>query len=133
MNQALLGLPAFLAYFGSGVGLLFLFTFVYTQITPHNELPLIRKGNTAAAIGFGGALLGFALALASAAAHSTGYADMLAWGGVALAVQILVLGLTRLFVPGLFRDIEKGKTAPAILLASISLAAGLVNAASMTY
>lgn len=30
-------------------------------------------------------------------------------------------------------DMEKGQLAPALLLATVSLAAGLINAASMTY
>lgn len=58
---------------------------------------------------------------------------MLAWGAVGLVVQIAVLGIARLAIPGLFRDIEKGKTAPAVLLAVISLSAGMINAAAMTY
>jgi putative membrane protein len=48
-------------------------------------------------------------------------------------VQIAVLGVVRIAVPALFQDMEKGKTAPATLLAAISLVAGLLNAASMTY
>ena len=44
-------------------GLLFvsLFALVYTRTTPYDELALIRQGCTAAAISFGGALLGFVL------------------------------------------------------------------------
>jgi putative membrane protein len=130
---SLSSLPAFFAYFVAGVALLLLFSFVYTMITPHNELPLIRQGNVAAGIGFGGALLGYTLPLASAISHSIGFEDMLAWGAVGLVVQIAVLGIARLAIPGLFRDIEKGKTAPAVLLAVISLSAGMINAAAMTY
>ena len=126
-------LPDFLAYFCAGAVLVLIFSFIYTLITPHNELPLIRKGNTAAAIGFGGALIGYTLPLASAIAHSMSFIDMFAWGSVGLGVQIIVLGLVRIAVPGLFQDMENGQMAPATLLASISLAAGLLNAASMTY
>jgi putative membrane protein len=131
--NTLAGLPSFLGYFLTGIALLLLFSFVYTQVTPHNELPLIKKGNNAAAIAFTGALLGYTLPLAAAIAHSINYRDMLAWAGVALAVQIGVLGAMRFTVPALFRDIEKGKTAPAVLHAGISLAAGILNAAAMTY
>lgn len=127
------GLPAFLLYFSGGAALLLLFSFVYTMITPLNELALIRKGNTGAATGYGGALLGYTLPLASAISHSVSFQDMLTWGAIALAVQIVVLGVVRIAVPALFRDTEKGKMAPALLLAAISLAAGMINAASMSY
>jgi len=133
LANSLSGLPAFLLYFASGAALLLLFSFVYTMLTPHSELPLIRKGNVAAAVAYGGALLGYTLPLASAIAHSVNFGDMLAWGGVGLMVQIAVLGLVRIAIPSLFLDMEKGKAAPAVLLAVISVAAGIINAASMTY
>ena len=130
---SLSGLPAFLLYFATGTAMLLLFSFAYTMLTPHSELPLIRKGNVAAAIAYGGALLGYTLPLASAIAHSVSFADMLAWGAIGLLVQIAVLGIVRLAIPDLFRDMEKGKAAPAVLLAVISFTAGIINAASMTY
>ena len=58
--SSLSGLPAFLIYFVLAIALLFMFTLMYTWITPHNELELIRANNAAAAIAFGGALVGFA-------------------------------------------------------------------------
>ena len=133
LANSLAGLPAFLQYFASGTVLLLLFSFVYTMLTPHSELPLIRKGNVAAAIAYGGALIGYCLPLASAIAHSVSFADMWTWGGIGLIVQIVVLGMVRVAIPSLFRDMENGVAAPAVLLAVISVAAGLINAASMAY
>lgn len=133
LAELLSGLPSFLQYFLSGIALLGVFSFIYTHITPHQELELIRRGNVAAAAGYAGALLGYCLPLASAIAHSVSYTDMLLWGGVGLVVQVTVLGAVRLAVPSLFRDMEKGKLAPALLLATLSLAAGLINAAAMSY
>jgi len=133
LANSLSGLPSFLLYFCGAAALLLLFSFVYTRITPHNELPLIRKGNAAAATSYGSALLGYTLPLSSAVAHSVSFEDMLTWGAVAMVVQFAVLGITRVAVPGLFRDMEKGRLAPALLLASISLSAGIINAAAMTY
>jgi putative membrane protein len=132
-NDNLTGIIGFLAYFATGAGLLLLFSLVYTVITPPRELVLIRKGNVAAAVGFGGAVLGYTVPLASAIAHSVSLADMAVWGAVGLVVQLLVLGVVRLVVPAIFNDIHHGKAAPAVLLATISLAAGIVNAAAMTY
>lgn len=126
-------LPDFLIYLASGLGLLLLFSLVYTVITPHNEISLIRQGNIATALGFGGALLGYTLPLASAIAHSVSVVDMLIWGAIGLGVQIAVLGTVRLAIPFLFRDMEDGKVAPAIMLALVAICAGVINAASMTY
>ena len=62
------GLPAFLAYFGTGVALIIVFALLYSLVTPHRELTLVREGNTAAATAYLGALVGFSLPLTSAAA-----------------------------------------------------------------
>jgi putative membrane protein len=133
ITASLSGLPAFLVYFVSGSALLAVFAFLYIHVTPHHELALIRQGNVAAAIGFAGALFGYSLPLASAISHSVNFVDMLIWGAVGLVVQVLVLGLVHKLVPDLFRDIRGGKPAPAVLLAAVSVAAGMLNAASMSY
>jgi putative membrane protein len=129
--ESIAGLPAFLEFFFAAVALLLLFAFVYSRVTPYNEIPLIRKGNVAAAIGFGGALLGYCLPLAGAVVRSASLEDLLAWGAIALIVQLSVLGVARLLIPGLFDDMNKGRVASAVLLAVISLSAGLLNTASM--
>mgnify|MGYP006178921833 CR=1 FL=1 len=43
--SSLSGLPAFLIYFVLAIALLFMFTLIYTWITPHNELELIRAND----------------------------------------------------------------------------------------
>ena len=42
---------AFLLYLLGALVLFYLFKFAYTRITPHKELPRIREGNVAAAVG----------------------------------------------------------------------------------
>ena len=59
--QSLAGLPAFLAYFCTGLIAIVAYLFVYTRITPHNEFQLIRDNDPAAAIALGLSLTGFAL------------------------------------------------------------------------
>lgn len=44
-----------------------------------------------------------------------------------MILQFATFGITRVSVPGLFRDMEKGKLAPARLLASISLSASITE------
>ncbi len=87
--SSLSGLPAFLAYFALAVFLVLIFLRIYTWITPQDELTLIRANNAAAALTFGGALIGFALPLASAITHSMSLLDCAVWGLVALIVQVL--------------------------------------------
>ena len=127
------GFPPFLTHFVAAVVLVFLFIVIYVRITPYREIALIRDGNSAAAISLSGALLGYSIALASAIANSVAFADMLLWGGIALAVQLLAYLITRLLLPELVRDIPQNRTASGIFLAALSLAMGLVNAACMTY
>ncbi|HSG50613.1 MAG TPA: DUF350 domain-containing protein, partial [Rheinheimera sp.] len=81
---SLQGLPAFAAYFALAILLLLVFVRIYTWVTPHDEFALIRANNVAAAVAFGGAIIGFAWPLASAVTHSLSLLDCAIWGGVAL-------------------------------------------------
>jgi len=137
MNSTLLaslsGLLGFCTYFAAAIGFVLLFCTIYCKITPYDELKLIQGGNSAAAISFGGALLGFILPLYSAITHSVGFIDMLIWAVIAMLVQFAVFGVVRIVLKNLVREIENNHTAAAILLASYSIAIGLLNAACMTY
>ena len=77
--------------------------------------------------------LGFALPVASAVAHAQNLVDCAVWSLIALAVQIGVYYAVRIPVPDLSRRIADGELAAAIWLGLASLAAGALNAASMTY
>ena len=123
----------FLVYLILSLTLLTAFAWIYDKVTPYKELELIKSGNTAAAIAYSGAIIGLALPLASAVAHSVNPVDMIIWGVLALAVQVLVYFLVRRLVPQLNDQIPQDKVAPALLLAAISLAAGILNAACLTY
>jgi putative membrane protein len=133
MLESLSGLIGFCKYFVAAIGFVVVFCQVYCWITPYDELKLVREGNVAPAISFGGALIGFILPLHSAITHSIGFIDMLIWAAVAMVVQLAVFGIVRLFFRGLVREIENNHTAAATLLAFFSLAIGILNAASMTY
>ena len=126
-------LPAFLSYFAVAVALLAVFLLIYINVTPYDEIALIRQGNTAAAISLSGALIGFALPMANVIAHSDTLADLTAWGAIAGVIQILTYLVARFTLPHLSEDIPAGKVAPATFLAALSLTVGLTNAACMTY
>jgi putative membrane protein len=131
--QSLAGLPAFLVYFCTAIVAVVAYLFVYTRVTPHDEFLLIRDNNPAAAIALGLSLVGFALPLVSAIAHSANVWDCLIWGVIALIVQIIVYYIVKIPVPNLSQRIAGGELAAAIWLGLASLAAGALNAASMIY
>jgi len=127
------GLLSFLIYFGSAVFMTCLFAFVYALITPYREFELIRAGNKAAAYSMGGAMLGFAIPLASAIVHSVGFVDMLMWSIVAFVVQVLVFRASLLVLKGLANGIREGVESNGLFLGMMSVVAGILNAASMSY
>lgn len=125
-------LGAFAAHLVTAAVLLAAFLGAYSLSTPYSELKLVREGNTAAAIGIGGAMIGFAIALAQAVRISGSVGETLVWGLVALAIQIAGHFVVRRFLPGLTRDIIQGSTAAATMLAATAITLGLINAACMT-
>jgi putative membrane protein len=129
--NSLAGLPAFLIYFCVAGVLVTAYLFVYTWVTPHDEFALMRANNPAAAISLGLSVVGFALPLTSSIGHSDGIVDMTIWGIVALAVQIAAYFLARIPMPDLSTRIANGEIAAAIWLGAASVAAGVLNAASM--
>jgi len=130
--QSLQGLPAFIAYFCLTAVAVVAFLLIYTRITPYSEFELIRKNGVAAAIALGLSLLGFALPLASAVAHTADLVDCAIWAVIALIVQLIAFYAARIPVPDLSGRIAAGDLAPAIWLGLASLTAGLLSAASMT-
>jgi len=112
-------------------GVLALFLAVYLRVTPYRELALIREGNVAAAVSLSGTLLGFALPVANVIRNTHELGDLAAWAAIACLVQLLTYLAARLTLPSLARDIPAGKVAPALFLAALSVAVGLLNAACM--
>ena len=124
---------SFLVYFGAALAFEALFIAIYTAVTPHREVSLIKKGNAAAAISLGAAALGFTLPLGSVIAHSVDLIHMAEWSVVALLVQLGVFLLMNFLLRDISHRIEHGNIAVATILAVASLAIGIINAASMTY
>ena len=134
MTHHLATLPDFLSWFATAAAMLAAFGLLYGLATPWRDLALIRAGNAAAACGWSGALLGYALVLAAIISGAQSQLDLLQWGGVGLAVQLLALGAGRLLLgPGLRGAIEAGKVAPGAVLGALALAAGIINADTMLY
>ncbi|HTZ35940.1 MAG TPA: DUF350 domain-containing protein [Stellaceae bacterium] len=123
--------PNFAIYFVSAAVLTVIFLALYTNLTPHREIALIRDGNAAAAVTLVGGLLGFVVPLASVIAHSASLVDLAVWGVIALVIQVGGFLLARLLLPHLPQAIEDGSVSDAIFLAGLSLALGILDAACM--
>ena len=136
LNESIRYFDDFLIYFAVALLLFVAFTFVYVKVTPYNEIALIREGNTAAATSLSGAMLGFALPLASTVANAVNLMDLVLFAVLATVVQLIVFVFARMLMPGLTDAIAKGgsgSVSQAIFLATISVAVGLLNAAALVY
>ena len=88
----------------------------------------------AAAIGFGGAVVGFAIAISGAASNSISIVDFATWGLIALIAQTLAFLVVRfVFMPRIVERIEANENSAGIMLGATNIAVGLLNAACMTY
>jgi putative membrane protein len=105
---------------------------LYALLTPHREIQLIREGNTAAALSFGGVLMGLAIPLAFAMSISTSLLEIALWGATTTAVQLALFWVTDLLLHGLPQRIKEGEIAAAALLVAAKLAVAAVLAAAVT-
>lgn len=125
-------LGLFLAFFGVAAILLAAFLTLYTVITPIREWELLRTGNQAVALSLGGAIIGFALPLASAIQQTHNLWDMVITAVIASIVQLACSEAMSLLRRDRGKALEEGDMAEAILRAAISVAIGLLNAACLT-
>jgi putative membrane protein len=133
MLDYLAAVPNFLIYLATSGALLIAFMAAYMLATPQQDLALIRKGNVCASLVFSGTLLGFALPLASAVAHSVNLTDLVLWSVVACVVQGIVSLVLRFVIHDLRSHVEEDCVSVGVMMASMKIAAGLLNAAAMTY
>ncbi len=125
------GRPIFMLHGGTAILMLIVGAFIYSKITPWNELDLIMEGNTAAAVSFSGAILGIAIPLAAALSSSISIWEIVVWGSVAIILQITVFLILDLVLPNLSEQIKANKIAAGIFIASNKIALALMNAAAV--
>jgi len=103
--------------------------------TKVKEFSLMAKGNRAASYALGGRLLGLAIVLYSATAHSVSLMDMALWGGIGILAQIVVFYLAELCTPrfNINQSIEEDNQAVGIFLMFLSISIGIVIAGCLTY
>lgn len=122
----------YLIYIASALVMLGVFTAIYTRITRYDEFALIREGNIAAVLSYGGALVGFSFTLCSSIAVHASFTMFLVWGLAAMVVQVVVYAVMARAISGMNDAIQENNIAMGGLIGAISLSAGIVNAACLT-
>ena len=125
------GLPLLLGHALIALALLGIGAWIYTQVTPFHERPLIAQGNRAAGITMGGAVISLAVPLAAMLATSRETIDIVVWGIVAVALQLIAFLVVAMLMKHLRHMIEGGNLAAAFVLAGVQLAVALLNAGAM--
>ncbi|MGB5918554.1 DUF350 domain-containing protein [Arcobacter sp.] len=126
----------FLGFFLTAIILVIIFLYLYAVVTPYDDYKLIfEENNLAAALGFGGAIIGVSIPLYSALVNSISYIDFAIWGTVAILIQLIFAFIvTRLGGKYSFKTkISDGIISVGILMAFLSISIGLLNAGSMSY
>ena len=77
-------------------------------------------------------MLALAIPLGAMLAHSVNLADIVIWGVVTLVLQLIAFAAVALVVRHLPAAIERGEIAPALVLATAQIVAGIFNAAAMS-
>jgi len=125
------GFPITLLHAGVSLIMLTLGAAIYALLSPYKEIELIRAGNAAAALSYGGVIVGLAVPLAVSLAASPSVLEVIVWGLATTAVQLLVFRLTDFLLAGLSSRVQEGDVAAAALLTAARLATALILAAAV--
>jgi len=125
------GFPTTLLHAGITLLLLVAGAAIYALLTPYKEIQQIREGNAAAAVSYGGVLVGLALPLSASLSASTSTIEIALWGAGVTAVQLLVFRLVDLFLTGLPQRAQDGEVAAAVLLVAAKLAVAIAFCAAL--
>lgn len=130
--SVLSGFPVLLVQLAATTAFFVVGLAIYVWVTPYREVKLLRDGNVAAAIALSGQMLALAIPLGAMLAHSVNLPDILLWGIVTLILQLIAFAAVALVVRNLPAAIERGEIAPALVLATAQIVAGIFNAAAMS-
>lgn len=126
------GFPILVLHVFATLAILSVGAVLYALLTPWKEIALIREGNSAAAVAFGGVLLGLAVPLAASLSASNSTVEILIWGAATVVMQLLAFRLTDMVLTGLPQRIQEGEISAAVLLVAAKLATALILAAAVT-
>jgi putative membrane protein len=119
---------SFVEYLGTSIVLLMIFVYIYARAAPYKEFALIAHDNVAVAVTFAGAVLGFTLPLLAAIYYTHSLVEMIVWAAITCLVQLGIL----LALRSQAKRIEEGHVSSAIMVATLSVAIGLLNAISIS-
>ena len=125
------GFPTTLAHLAVSLGLLVVGAALYALLSPHREISRIRDGNAAAAVSFGGVLVGLATPLAVSLTASVSLVELAIWGAAVTVVQLLLFRIVDFVLRGLPERIKEGDVPAAVLLVAARLACALLTAAAV--
>ncbi len=131
MSISLTQYVLYFAYLFAALVMVVAFAFSYEKITPPKELQLIKNGNLACALSYGGAIIGFCTALVSAMTHSLNLGDFILWGILAAAVQIGLFFAVMRVIKDAVVELENNNVAVGAFLCALSIGIGLLNAACL--
>src|SRR5258708_5261528 len=119
VQELISGSGAFGLCFLVSLALLAAFATLFSLMTAHSEMTMIRRGNKAAALSLGGAIVGFVIPVGKAVAQSGSLVDLVVWATVAFVAQILAYVVASAMLPHLRRAIADDQVASGILLAAL--------------
>lgn len=103
----------------------------YVWATPHQEIRLVRGGNTAAALALAATILGVVLPGAVCLKTGVNLADVVIWTVVAVLFQLAVFRVADLVFRDLAERIEQGELGAAAVLSASKLGAGILLASGL--
>ena len=125
------GLPFLISHFFTAVVIFVSGLWVYTKVTPMNELELIKDGNIAASLSFAGACVGISIPLAVCLSSSVNIADIIVWGSIAVILQLICFKVVDFFLKDLSARIIDGEIGISIVLVGFKLSIAVLNAAAV--
>ena len=125
------GIAVTLEHAAATLVLLFIGAFVYSILTPYKEIQQIRDGNSAAAVSYGGVIIGLAIPLAASMAAATSIREIFLWGVATVLLQLFIYRLTDFLLAGLPNRVNDGEVSAAVLLVAAKLSASLILAAAV--
>jgi len=125
------GLPFLISHYFTAIVIFVSGLWVYTKVTPMNELELIKGGNIAASLSFAGACVGIAIPLAVCLSSSVNIVDIIVWGSIAVILQLICFKVVDFFLKDLSLRIIDGEISISIVLVGFKLSIAVLNAAAV--
>ncbi len=125
------GIPYFLSFLLTALIIVFIGVFVYSKITPYNEMDLIRQRNISASISISATIISITLPVAFCLASSVNIYDLIVWGFVSLIVQILMFFLMDRILKNIPQKIQEDNVAVVLLYSMSKISSAIILSATI--